>query len=84
MQEVVGSNPASPIVFRNEAFGEDVDRPSHFKDESCAVKPVIQKTISKIRRFVAPFITAFHLPGRLPLRGYPRSRSELTDEMVYR
>ena len=34
VQEVVGSNPAGPIIFRNEPFGENVEGLLHLTFDS--------------------------------------------------
>jgi hypothetical protein len=36
-QEVAGSNPVAPTVFRKKPFGEHVEGLSHYGNEYCAI-----------------------------------------------
>jgi hypothetical protein len=40
VQEVAGSNPVAPTVFRKKPFGENVEGLSYFRRESCAPRIV--------------------------------------------
>jgi hypothetical protein len=59
-QEVAGSNPVAPTIFRNEPFGENVEGLSHYWHKSYVIEGAVQKhdfedsTLHRIISFI-PF-----------------------------